>query len=191
MRVFVALAVLVGLIGHAAHATMQMPPPEAWQRADQATRRLAPSDFSELPPSVRIELERRGCRIPQTWVGEVRGNVVRGRFTDRSIEDWAVLCSRDRVSSILVFWNASPKTVASLAERPDRDFLQVVAPGEIGFSREITVAAPEDVRTHYEWYTNVEPPVLTHDGIDDAFAEKGSTVWYRQGDRWVKLLGSD
>lgn len=180
-----------GLIALALFAALQTPPPEAWQQANHATRRLVPSDFSELPPSVRVELEQRGCRIPQTWSSEVRGNVVRGRFTDRSIEDWAVLCSRDRVSSILVFLNANPKAVASLAERPDRDFLQVVAPGAIGFSREITVATPEDVRTHYEWYATVDPPVLTHDAIDDAFAEKGSTVWYRQGDRWLRLLGSN
>ncbi len=189
MRVVLAFAVAV-LLSHVAGA-MQMPPPEAWAQADRATRRLPPSDFSDLPPKVRAELDRRGCTIPQVWIAEAHGNVVRGRFSDQSLEDWAVLCSRHRISTILVFWNGNPTTVDALAERPDYDFLQVVTPGEIGFLRVLSVAVPETVRTHYEWYANTPPPSLTHEGIDDAFAEKGSTVWYWRDGRWMELLGTD
>ncbi len=38
-----------------------------WGRADEATVRLSPSTFLTLPSSVRTELERRECTIPQPY----------------------------------------------------------------------------------------------------------------------------
>ena len=36
-----------------------------WGRADLETKRLPPSAFSNLPPDIRSDLDRRGCSIPQ------------------------------------------------------------------------------------------------------------------------------
>ena len=169
----------------------QLPPPDAWVRADVATVRLDPSTFTNVPAPVTAELQRRGCTVPQVFGGQQPHNVVRGSFRTPDRVDWAVLCSRQRRSSILIFWNGNPKLVSELATRSDADFLQVISPGEIGFSRGIAVASPDYIRRQAQRYGRPTPPRLTHDGIDDAFVEKASIVWYLDGGKWLQLQGAD
>ena len=105
--------------------------------------------------------------------------------------DWAVLCSRERVSTILVFLGGDPRHVSEIATRPDAEFLQVVAPGRIGFSRAISVASADSIRERHRRDSDSQPPSLTHAGIDDAFVEKASVVWYRHQGKWLQLAGTD
>ena len=76
-----------------------------FDQADQKIVRLSPSAFPELPANLVKELERRGCTIPQEAFTKRRHNVVRAEFAQPGQTDWAVLCSVNRVSSILVFFN--------------------------------------------------------------------------------------
>src|SRR5262245_40328169 len=76
---------------------------QAWQVGDASTVRLKPSVFPDLPVTVRRYLERRGCEVPQSFSDKTPHNVVRGRFTSATRMDIAVLCSKARVSTILVF----------------------------------------------------------------------------------------
>jgi hypothetical protein len=162
------------------------------ERADRATIRLAPSAFPELPRAVRRELERRGCVIPQAFSNGAPHNIVRGRFTSSGHNDWAVLCSRRQVSSILVFRNGSVASVLELARLRDRDRLQSVGPGgAVGFSRALGVADPKFIKEHHGWYGGPKPPPLDHDGINDMFLGKASVVWYRYAGRWLQLTGAD
>jgi hypothetical protein len=161
-----------------------------WAKADLAVRRLAPSAFPELPTAVQRELNRRGCTIPQSLSG-THENVVKGQFTSAKQTDWAVLCSVKRRSSILVFRDGSSASIAQLAPAPDADFLQVISDGAIGYSRGIGVAKADVIRLHYQVYGGAKPPPLDHDGIDDAFNEKGSAVWYWYRGRWRQLTGSN
>ncbi|MPZ17455.1 MAG: hypothetical protein GEV06_06040 [Luteitalea sp.] len=154
--------------------------------------RLPPSTFTDLPAKVQAELQQRGCTVPQTFGGGRPHNVISGRFTTSEQLDFAVLCSVNRSSSILVFRGGSAREVAEIAPIPDAGYLQVVNPGEIGFSRAISTVDAEYIREHHEQYGGPEPPsVLDHDGIDDAFAEKASVVWYWHDGRWLRLTGSD
>ena len=166
--------------------------PIDWERADRATVRLSPSAFPELPDVVRRELEHRDCVIPQVFSNRAPHNIVRGRFTSATHQDWAVPCSRRQVSSILVFRSGSVASVLELARQPDRNYLQNVGPGGvIGFSRALGVADPKFIREHHEWYGGPEPPPLDHDGINDMFVGKASVVWYRHAGRWLQLTGAD
>ncbi len=101
-----------------------------WGRADEATVRLSPSTFLTLPSSVRTELERRECTIPQPYGERVQEmNVVSGKFTSTGETDWAVLCSRQKRSAILVFHGGRSNDVEELAEEPDLNYLQVISRG--------------------------------------------------------------
>ena len=51
------------------------------READLQVTRLPPSAFPELPKSIRRELERRGCTIPQVWADKKPQNVIKGEFT--------------------------------------------------------------------------------------------------------------
>lgn len=114
-----------------------------WDRADRSTRRLAPSAFAGLPAEVREELERLECTVPQPFTAEKPANVINGRFTSPRQTDWAILCSRQRRSSVLVFRGGSVAAVAEIASEPDVTSLQVIdGNGAIGYSRTLQWPTP-------------------------------------------------
>jgi hypothetical protein len=156
-----------------------------WRRADEMVVRLNPSDFPNLPPELRTELEHRGCTIPQPYnAGGQKKNVITGAFTSPVQNDWAVLCSHEKLSAILVFPGGRSNQVAKLAEEPDSQYLQVVSSGsEIGYSRLLAVATAEVVRQHFAHGD--------HDGIENTFLQKSSVVWYRSGGKWKRIPVAD
>jgi hypothetical protein len=157
--------------------------------ADARTLRLPPSAFGDLPAAVRADLERRGCTVPQPFVRR-RGpeNVIRGRFLSAMPTDVAVLCSRHRRSTILVYRDSAAPAAAELAPSADVDWLQVVdAAGTAGYSRALYVAAPDHIRRHNP---DARLPI-DRDGIEEAFLEKGSTIRLWSGRAWIELPGSD
>jgi hypothetical protein len=139
---------------------------------------------------VRDDLERRSCRIPQTPSGGRWQNIVTGRFTGARALDWAALCSRDGHSRILVYPNGVVLGVLELARESDRGYLQQDADA-IVFSRQISAASPAYIRVKNHPTLVPGLPRFDHDGINDAFAGKASTVWFRSAGRWIKLLGAD
>lgn len=162
-----------------------------WDAADRATKRLAPSVFVNLPIALRADLERRGCTIPQPFTATRPENVIKGRFTSPDQTDWAVLCSRRQVSSILVFRGGSASAVVEIASQPDRSFLQGIGKGAIGFSRALGIADAKYIQVHYDSYGGPRPPPLDHEGINDIFVEKASVVRYWYRGRWLELTGAD
>ena len=77
---------------------------EAWvEKTEKEMRRLSPDDFPRLPSEIRRDLIDRGCSIPQVSDDPQPHNVVSGRFQERDRLDWAVLCSTDRTSRILIY----------------------------------------------------------------------------------------
>ena len=153
--------------------------------------RLPPAAFSGLPGNVVRELQRRGCTIPQTAYTKKPHNVISGEFAKSGQTDWAVLCSVKGVSTILVFWNGSEKNPAEIATMEDRIFLQGISPEKIGYSRELTPVGKDFIVRHYDAYGGTKPPPIDHLGIDDAFLEKASVVWYFYNGKWLKLTGAD
>lgn len=166
------------------------------QSGYQATiRRLPPAAFSNLPQQIRSALQARGCTIPQAYDTQAPDNVIRGEFLKRGQYDWAVLCSLNENSSILVFWGGSDIKVSELAPSPEEHWLQGIGDGRYGFSREIFVAT----KKHIEGYHNFAkqhggdpdlPPIM-HDGIGDYFVNKASVVHYFYKGKWLTLSGSD
>lgn len=164
---------------------------DPWSQADLRTRRLPPSAFPELPTAIRADLERRGCTIPQVWSDMKPGNVLRGHFRDPNQVDWAVLCSVNRISTILVYWVSRPDSVDRLAPMRDKAFLQGVGRDSIGFSRAIAGVDAEHIRRHALEFGGPAPPPIDHEGIDDAFVEKASVVRYCYQGKWLELTGAD
>ncbi|MBZ5542923.1 MAG: hypothetical protein LAO07_04495 [Acidobacteriia bacterium] len=69
------------------------------------------------------QLESRGCTIPQSAEFSAPHNVITGEFARKAQKDWAVLCSTQGKSTILVFWGGPAKCFAELASAKDRDFV--------------------------------------------------------------------
>lgn len=191
------LAVVLGpmlALGCAAAAPAQISPELQAQleAADVATIRLPPSVFKQAPARVRSALESRGCLIPQTWLASnPPHNLIRGELRQKGTYHWAALCSRQRTSTILVIEEESGAVVDELEPRADRDYLQGVGGEEIGFSRAITAVGREYIEAHYRAFGGPEPPPVDHQGIDDAFVEKASSVLYFHQGKWLTLTGAD
>jgi hypothetical protein len=145
----------------------------------------------QLPAAIVADLEHRACTIPQVWFDSVPGNVLSGHFRNATQVDWAVLCSVNRVSSILVYRAGRTDSVAELATTPDRDLLQGVGAGRIGYSRAIRVVGAEVMRRYRRAGDGSPLPPLDHQGIEDAFVEKASLVWYWHEGKWLTLPGAD
>jgi hypothetical protein len=170
-----------------------LPTPQEWQAAERAIVRLKPGAFKNLPSSVRADLDRRECTIPQPDGLDGAGphNVIRGRFTSQTSTDIAVLCSKGGVSTILVYRDGAAKDVATLAAMADKGFLQTGQPKPIEFSRAISVASPARMRIYHDAFGAGDMPPLDHDGIDDAFVGKASIIRYWTGGKWLELQGAD
>jgi hypothetical protein len=164
-----------------------------WNAAERNIVRLKPAAFRSLPAAVRAHLEERACTIPQSpEIDEQPNNVIKGRFTSAKQQDIAVLCSVKGTSSILVFRGGSVSDVAEIASTEDRSFLQTTGPNTIGFSRAVFVASPSAIRGFHKEFGGPTPPSpLDHDGINDAFVGKASTIHYWSGGRWLELTGMD
>jgi hypothetical protein len=195
MRV-VLLVCTLAMFG--ASDSMQVRSADVWEAADRAVLRLAPSAFPTLPPIIKGDLERRNCTVPQpdpAAIGQTPDrdrlhNVIHGHFQRGRQTDWAVVCSRNRVSTILVFWGGRANNVSELEGKPDADFLQGLGVDTIVFSRTIAVASEAHIRDFFR-RDGAKPPVLEHAGIEDIFLGKASTVWYWRTGKWVHLTGAD
>ena len=94
---------------------------DQWDVADLATVRLEPHTFPVLPATVQTDLVLRGCTIPQPWLADTPENVIRGNFLASGENAWAVLCSRQLRSSVLVYVEGFEAAV-ELNLRADREF---------------------------------------------------------------------
>ncbi|HLM62290.1 MAG TPA: hypothetical protein VK308_15920 [Pyrinomonadaceae bacterium] len=160
--------------------------------ANEQAIRLKPSDFKELPEEIIKELEKRKCTIPQIWHSKTPHNVISGEYSKKGQKDWAVLCSINRISSILIFWNGSTKNAAEIGKSEDLGYFQTVdSNNEMGFSRAIATVDKKYIIDHYNSYGGVKPPQIDHEGINDAFVEKASGVLYFHRGKWLELQGAD
>lgn len=164
---------------------------DRWDIADRETVRLQPATFSELPENIVAELQSRQCTIPQIYDDPKPHNVISGEFKEKGQTDWAVLCSKDLISSILIFWNGSVENPSSLDPLPDKGALQGIGNGRIGYSRYINVVGKAFIEKHYRAYGGTQPPPINHEGIADGQVGKGSSVHYYHNGKWLQLTGAD
>jgi len=156
--------------------------------------------FAPLPETIRRTLEAEGCRVPQpsrTLLGNTYepANMTVGRFFDPERYDWAVLCSVGGVSSIRVFWGedgkAFPACPGRIAEAPDSAHQQDIG-GNPAYSRMISRIDPKTMRERLAAHGQPAPGYsFEHEGIEDAFMGKGSTIHYCEGGEWHVMLGAD
>jgi len=185
------MTIMVIVLGLGAASLYAQLSRQDWLRADEQTVRLKPSAFPNLPSAVRDELQHRGCTIPQPFGLSQPRNVASGSFVVAGQKDWAVLCSRNKRSAILVFAGGRTDSVDEFADEPDLQYLQVFTrDNKIGYSRVLTSVPEVVLRKRIELRTS-KLWKIDHNGIEDAFMEKGSTLWYRSGTKWVKRSAAE
>ena len=162
-----------------------------FERADRETVRLQPTHFVGVPEPVKATLSQLGCRIPQPWGTNAKPrNLIRGEFMEAGRAQWAALCSRYRSSAIIVI-DGNGRVRPALASVSDWGHLQGIGDGEIGYSRGLAPVGADYILSHYQAYGGPKPPPIDHQGINDAFLEKASSVHYFHEGKWLRLTGAD
>jgi Planctomycete cytochrome C len=134
--------------------------------------RLPPAAFPELPKDLVRELQRLGCTIPQASGARAPHNVIRGEFGESGKVDWAVLCSKDRASTVLVFWRGRTRNPGRIGRAEDGDL----------FTRVITAIGREDIREHFRAQDGQKLPAIDHQGIGN----ESVSYYYFRG-KWLQL----
>lgn len=167
-------------------ATVHVEAQDAWTEAESRIARLAPSRFVDVPEAVRAELERLGCRIPQSWGGDEPHNVISGSFAAAGQTDWAALCSVRDASSVVVVWGGEHRCPSPVsAPAPDAAYLQDTGVDGILFSRGISAVRPKP--GYWSFPSDLAPQSVEHDAVSDAFFEKGATAYYCRDGRWLRV----
>lgn len=153
---------------------------------------LPPAAFSDLATEIRRYLEARACRVPQSYVSKAPHNIIIGHFFSPSQVDTAVLCwSRGR-ERLLVFRGNSVQRPITLSEGATGGYMQDIdGLGTLGYSHVLGVATRDHILGDHEAFGGPTPPRIDHDGIEDGFAEKASSIWYWYRGRWLSLKGAD
>jgi hypothetical protein len=147
--------------------------------------RVSPTKFLAAPASIRQALLERGCLIPQDTTS-IAGlhNVIRGTFSGRRTSDWAALCSRRGVTTLLVLRVGASIRVDSLNATAD------------DAGRRIGAAEPAYMWSHAEFYAEAPRDtaglkrLLMHQGIEDG-SGCCSVIYFWDGRRWRNLPGAD
>jgi hypothetical protein len=117
--------------------------------------------------------------------------VIRGQFIQNGESGWAVLCSVNNSTELLVFHNDLDTQPETISASNDQDYVQGMGDGRLGYSHGIMSVGPEYIRRNHRAYGGPEPPPMDHQGIDDAFLGKASSTWYFYRGQWLRLAGSD
>lgn len=185
IQTFVTLTILLSPFAAAAASA------DIWSEAEKEIVRLEPTVFNELPSEVVEKLKAQKCTVPQTYKSNKPHNVISGSFAEENQKDWAVLCSRNSVSVIVIFWGGAARCSSEIAGSLDKNWLQGIGNNKIGFSRTIGPASKEAILEHYKEYGGPTPPPTSHQGIDDYFLGKASVVHYCSNGKWIELSGAD
>lgn len=151
--------------------------PEEFRKEWPDFRYLEPKLIRELPASVRMDLESRGCRIPKFTKWDGPHNVIQGAFMKAGQKDWAVLCAAADKTVILLYPAGAAGDVR-LLRNEDADphrFIHVVT---------AFVLSKRALRDQQG-----EQPVeeFDHDAIEDGpIAESGRVIYFRAG-AWTLL----
>jgi len=131
--------------------------------------------------------------------GVARSNVISGAFSAKGAVEWAVLCSIEDTSQILILNATNGAAVDSLNRSGDSGWIQGNGNNTWLFSRQIYVVpmsdlnvVPADTTSEYAvYYGAILPKPIDHDGIGEAFLDKASTTFYFAQGKWIGVGSSD
>jgi hypothetical protein len=144
--------------------------------------RLLPLEsFPQLPAVVASALREQHCMIPQTYEAHEPENVIHGAFEKKDSDDWAALCSVNGTTTLYVFFASQMGAPVAIRHQKDAEWLGSELAGVYGAAWGIARRPAEQLRR------TGHGAALDHDGIEDAFVERSSTVRYFQGGEWKAL----
>lgn len=144
-------------------------------------RLLPPASFPALPSPVAGVLNSHRCLIPQTYEAHQPENVIRGSFEKQGSDDWALLCSVDGATTLYVFFQSRLGEPIVLRRQRDSQWLGAETVGAYGSAWGIAVRHPSQ-------FPRIKAAHgIDHDGIDDSYVEKSTSIHYFQNGNWISI----
>ncbi|MDH5632104.1 MAG: hypothetical protein OEZ10_03835 [Gammaproteobacteria bacterium] len=134
---------------------------------------LEPKNVPGLTSDIAAKLEEKNCLVPK-WRFEF-GGVTKGEFAISGQTDIAVICTKNGMSEIIIFWGGPAKCPSNIKST-----------GQF-----ISTVGKKYILDHYGYYGGNKPPKITHQAINDHYVEKSSVVKYCNNGNWVNLVGAD
>jgi hypothetical protein len=147
-------------------------------------RLLPPASFPSLPATIASQLQQKNCLVPQTYEARRPENVIHGAFEEQGSDDWAVLCSINGATTLYVFFKSKPAEPIVLRHQRDAEWLGSEVIGEYGSAWGISTLKPSQIRAAK---LGRGMGVIDHDGIEDAFVERSSSIHYFRNGEWATL----
>lgn len=161
------------------------------QQVNYTIRLLPLASFPELPASVAAALQAKSCMVPQTFEAHAPENVIPGAFEKEGSQDWAALCSANGVTTLYVVFGSHPNAPVALRSQPDAKWLGSEQAGIYGAAWGISRRPGDQLRpARMQVQGGGSVHSYDHDGIEDAFVEKNSTVHYFEAGQWLVLESS-
>lgn len=160
------------------------------QAQPPAVRLLQPRQIPNLPASVRTELERLGCEIPQNETSKPPNNVVSGEFAKVAQKDWAALCAQSGKMRVVVIWGGRNSCSAQPSNKTD-PVANIWSQQQDGpFETYVALARPAKILRFREFFGNSNRNPVTHDGIEYG-GGNASVIYYCDAGNWLELQGDD
>jgi hypothetical protein len=155
----------------------------------QTQKRVSPDAYSSVPATIREELKKRGCELPETQNWEqTRLNIVEGHFSAAGQKDWAAICiAANGTTRALVFWE---KASACPAEIRQGWALNGHFPAGSSGSLYLLKAPPEHVLSYRKFFGDKSKNPVVHDGVEVG-GEEASLIYYCYKGKWLELMGND
>ncbi len=185
MRLFGVLLILVSLMAFAKAQGPQTARPANPQKL------VPPSAYRSIPATVRAELEKHGCHLPETQSldnGSEPINVVSGFFVRKDQLNWAAVCVIDDRPEILLLWDNAPLACSAeiTSGWPLKQKFSEEGEGGI-FLRK---ASQRMLLNYRRRFPEGKQPPITHDGLEVG-NEQASLVYYCDAGKWLELRGND
>jgi hypothetical protein len=153
-------------------------------------RRIDASTAAHLPLWLRAALGARKCLIPQMHSDERLNNIHRGHFVDSVTESYALLCSRNGESSVVILTKDSSLTPPPILVRADTSFLVLMEGGGRGrrweFARFLSALSPREVKS----WCSLSPIERDrpHEGVITFYQDRDATAYYfsRVSQTWLR-----
>ena len=128
-----------------------------------------------LPAKLMTQVQKSGCNAGESRNRELQ--VVQGKFAGPRVDGWAVLCSRGRETTLLVFLSGSEP-------EPVEFWKTIAGDGQHLSIRSIKPVNRKFIAEHCQLADGKLPPI-DHQGILDGF--NGSVVHYYNQGKWLHL----
>jgi len=159
----------------------------AGQSVPYLIRRLPLNAFPDLPDAIAGQLNQRHCLIPQSYQAHHPENVVHASLERAGSSDWALLCSANGQTSLLVFFGSTPGRAAVLTTTPERQRLQTHdSSGVLGFDWAIDPASPDAVHQAQSGLER-KPPKIDHDALADSTVDRKTLYRFYSRGAWTLL----